>query len=134
MKIKSIYFFILLFSIATISCKKGEGLGGKATITGKVFVKSYNSTGSLVLKEYYGLDEDVYIVYGDNDYYDDKIATHFDGSYKFEYLMPGTYTIYTYSKDVTGNNTNPKIVLKKEVTITDKKEVVELDDFIIDDN
>ena len=56
------------------------------------------------------------------------------GAYKFDYLMPGNYTVYTYSKDVDGYADNPKILVLKEVTISDKNETVELDDFIIDDD
>ena len=135
MKIKRILFgflsFMMLFSI---SCRKGEGLGGKATIKGKVYEKLYNATGTFILKEYYLGDEDVYIVYGDNDFYDDKVATHYDGTYKFEYLMPGKYTLYVYSKDVTGSGISPQYVVKQEVTITQKDQVVTLEDFIIYDN
>jgi len=46
----------------------------------------------------------------------------------------GNYTVYTYSKDVDGSADNTKIVVLEEVTISDKKETITLDDFIIDDN
>ena len=134
MKMKSFFGIIILLTLVATSCRKGEGKGGKATITGKVYVDYYNQSGSSVDNSYYARDEDVFIVYGNNTFYDDKIATHYDGSYQFDYLMPGNYTVYTYSKDVDGGADNPKILVLKEVTISDKNEIVELDDFEIDDN
>ena len=134
MKIKSFFGIIILLALAATSCRKGEGKGGKATISGKVYVDYYNQSGSFIDKSFYARDEDVFIVYGNNTVYDDKIATHYDGSYQFDYLMPGNYTVYTYSKDVDGTADNSKILVLKEVTISDKNETVELDDFVIDDN
>ena len=134
MKMKSFFGIIILLALAATSCRKGEGKGGKATISGKVYVDYYNQSGSFIDKSFYARDEDVFIVYGNNTVYDDKIATHYDGSYQFDYLMPGNYTVYTYSKDVDGTADNSKILVLKEVTISDKNETVELDDFVIDDN
>jgi len=87
MKLKSFFGLIILFALFTISCRKGEGIGGKATITGKVYVDYYNQSGSSVLKSFYARDEDVFIVYGDNTFYDDKFATHYDGSYRKLYRV-----------------------------------------------
>jgi len=134
MKMKSFLGLIMLIGLSMSSCRKGEGKGGKATITGKVYVDYYNQSGSSIDKSYYARDKDVFIVYGNNTFYDDKVATHHDGSYQFDYLMPGNYTVYTYSKDVVGSADNPKILVLKEVTISDKNETIELDDFEIDDN
>ena len=127
---KSFFGIIILLALSITGCRKGEGKGGKAAITGKVYVHhcAYHD------KSYYARDKDVFIVYGNNTFYDDKVATHHDGSYKFDYLMPGNYTVYTYSKDVDGYADNPKILVLKEVIISDKNETVELDDFIIDDD
>ena len=116
------------------SCRKGEGPGGKATITGRIYVEYYNSTGTAILKEFYGADKDVYIIYGDNEIYDDNTATHFDGTFKFDYLRPGNYTIFAYSKDVTGTGPNPDIAVLKEVVISDNKETVDVGDIVIEDN
>jgi hypothetical protein len=134
MKMKSFFGIIILLALTVNSCRKGEGKGGKATITGKVYVDYYNQSGSSILKSYYARDEDVFIVYGTNTFYDDKVATHHDGSYQFDYLMPGNYTVYTYSKDVDGSADNPRILVLEEVTISDKNQTVELDDFEIADN
>ena len=134
MKMKSFLGLIMLIGLSMSSCRKGEGKGGKATITGKVYVDYYNQSGSSIDKSYYARDKDVFIVYGNNTFYDDKVATHHDGSYQFDYLMPGNYTIYTYSKDVDGSADNPRILVLEEVTISSKKETFDLDDFEVDDN
>tara|TARA_B110000285_G_scaffold184948_1_gene209690 strand:- start:262 stop:666 length:405 start_codon:yes stop_codon:yes gene_type:complete len=134
MKVKSFFGIIILLALSITSCRKGEGKGGKATITGKVYVHHYINLGAQNDKSYYARDKDVFIVYGTNTFYDDKVATHHDGSYQFDYLMPGNYTVYTYSKDVDGSADNPRILVLEEVTISSKKETVELDDFVIDDN
>ena len=134
MKMKSFLGLIMLIGLSMSSCRKGEGKGGKATITGKVYVDYYNQSGSSIDKSYYARDKDVFIVYGNNTFYDDKVATHHDGSYQFDYLMPGNYTVYTYSKDVDGSADNPRILVLEEVTISDKNQTVELDDFEIADN
>lgn len=45
-------------------------------------------------------DEDVYIIYGDeDDIYDDNIKTSYDGTFKFTNLRQGTYKIFAYSED-----------------------------------
>ena len=134
MKMKSFFGIIILLALMATSCRKGEGKGGKATITGKVYVQHYSNLGATPGISYYARDKDVFIVYGTNTFYDDKVATHHDGSYQFDYLMPGNYTVYTYSKDVDGSADNPRILVLEEVTISGKKETVELDDFVIDDN
>lgn len=97
---KSVLFFSIgLFALT--ACKKIEGEGGRSSISGNIMVDQklylngiYQSTVS-----FEGAKEDVYIVYGDEDVmYDDKIEASYDGSFKFSYLQPGTYTIFSYSK------------------------------------
>lgn len=45
-------------------------------------------------------DEDVYIIYGDDDeIFDDNTKTNFDGTFKFSNLREGTYKVFAYSKD-----------------------------------
>lgn len=39
---------------------------------------------------------DVFITYGDNTFNDDDVATNQDGSYVFNYLRKGDYTIHAY--------------------------------------
>ncbi len=123
---------LFLFSILTIgfsSCEKGEGEGGTSTIKGKIYVINYNSDFTDINSEYYGQEEDVYIVYGDDEIYNDSFETHYDGSYRFQYLRQGTYKIFAYSKDTLAPS--GKIAKEVIVTITEDDQVKELDDIVI---
>lgn len=81
---------------------------------------------------YNPVEEDVYIIYGgdaEDTYFDDDVKTSFDGSFEFEFLEKGTYRIFVYSKDNTVFG--GKVVEMQEVEITDKKQTIELDQFVI---
>ena len=97
MKLRLFFGIIILLGLSMSSCRKGEGKGCKATILWKVYVQHYTNLGATPGISYYARDKDVFIVYGNNTFYEDKVATHHDGSYKFDYLMPGNYTVYTLS-------------------------------------
>jgi len=85
-----------------------------------------NSLGQ-VLSEYYSADEDVYIMYGnEDDIYDDKFATSMDGSYTFTNLTLGTYTVFAYSRcDLCPSGDT---IVSKTIEITEKKK-----DYVIED-
>jgi hypothetical protein len=112
-------FTSLVFLALTLSCNKEPGRGGTSSITGKVNVYNINSLGDTT-DQYYGMDEDVYIIYGDNDLtYDDKFSCSYDGSYRFDYLTPGEYTIFAYSRcDTCDDGITPVF---KTIQIQDKK-------------
>jgi len=107
------------------SCKKDPGEGGTSSITGKVYAKDYNSTFTVLQGEYYAPDKWVFIIYGDNKDYGNKIRTSYDGTYEFKYLRPGTYHVYAYSKDST-LQTNAEIAVIKDVTISKQYKEVEV--------
>jgi hypothetical protein len=97
-----------VMALSLVACKKIEGEGGTGSITGKVMIdqKLYvNGTYSETIN-HEGALEDVYIVYGDDDLiYDDKVECNYDGTFKFKYLQPGTYTIFAYNEVFhTGSN------------------------------
>ena len=116
---------VLFFS----ACEKDEGKGGSATITGKIFVQDYNQEGELK-DEYYPGEYSVYLIYGDETTFGDKETTHFDGSYVFEYLYPGNYTVFAYSKcrECPGERE-----IKKYDMVLNKGEVKNLEDLIVED-
>lgn len=129
--LKKILLILLLPGLVFVSCKKEEGEGGTSSITGKIYVLDYNSAFTYIHDRYYGQDEDVFIVYGDHEYYDDKTSTNFNGVYRFGNLRKGKYTIFTYSDDTTFTEPSEKIVMKVEVEITKNNEEINLDDIII---
>ncbi len=113
--------FVFAFALlAQTGCKKVEGEGGTSKITGKITVQKYNSVGGLVGTPYDGFDEDVFIIYGaDNTAVSDKVTTSYDGTFEFNYLQKGTYTIFVYEDCTTCGG--GKQAVKTTVEITKKK-------------
>lgn len=108
MKQLSLILFLSILILGFTSCKKYEGEGGRSKITGKITVneKLYINGALAQTVSYPGATEDVYIVYGMQDsIFDDKIECNYDGSFSFNYLFPGTYTVYAYNEVFhTGNS------------------------------
>ncbi len=99
-------------------------------------MKSYNGNFASLLAEGEALEQYVYIQYGDDVNYGDRIRTNYEGKFEFNYLRPGKYKIYTYSKDPTDTDNidpNEMMAVIQEVELTDKKQVVELDTMVIYD-
>jgi len=113
------------------SCKKQPGEGGFATIKGRLYVKNYDPTFTVLLSEYYLPGESVYIIYGDNNEVGDNVRTTNDGTFTFNYLRKGKYKVYAIGKDITKPALNvPKETLV-EIEIKERKEVVNLNDLVI---
>lgn len=128
LKLLSVFFILVLF---LSSCEKEEGIGGTSEIKGKVYAFDYNAELTVLKSEYYAPEEDVYIIYGDDEIYSDDFKTHFDGSYHFQYLREGKYTIFAYSKDLSRTSPSGLITVKVEVEITRKNQTVEVEDIVI---
>ena len=92
------------------SCEKGPGEGGTSTISGKIMTYDLQHNDVIkrldTLNQYYSADRDVFIIYGDDtSLHDDSYKSSYDGSFHFQYLREGTYTIFVYSdceKDTSG--------------------------------
>ena len=92
---------ILIFSVILFSaCSKNPGVGGKASIYGVVNAIYVNEDSFDTIEVSGYPDTRVYIVYGDGNTQDDDTRTSPDGSFKFEFLNPGDYSIYTYSESL----------------------------------
>lgn len=132
---KKLILFSLLISgvLFGTSCSKEPGIGGNASIHGKVYAKYYDKFFQILHGEGYAADVDVYIVYGDDLSYSDKTKTSYDGTYEFKYLRKGKYTIYTYSKDSTLTIPSGTYAVVKEGEITGNKESLEIPDMLIYD-
>ena len=141
---KIITILLIGAAIGGISCKKPAGEGGTSTIRGLIHTKNYNSNFSLLQNEYPGADLDVYIIYGNDATYGNRIRSGPDGLFEFKYLRKGSYKIYVYSKDSlatvgppyskTNPNTNaPNMAVFRTVEIKDKKETVDAGTFTIYD-
>jgi hypothetical protein len=77
-------------------------------------------------------DEDIYIIYGDeDDTFDDRTRTSFDGSYKFQFLNKGNYRVFVYSEDTNLTTFGEKIPIILDAKISKNKSEVSLDDITI---
>ena len=122
-------------------CKKYEGEGGRSKITGKLTIneKLYINGVLSQTVSYPGATEDVYIVYGTQySIFDDKVECNYDGSFSFNFLFPGTYTVFAYNEvfntgnSITNNDDDyyTKVPVKFTVEIG-KNETVDLGEIVV---
>jgi len=111
-------------------CLKEEGEGGTCSITGKVYAYNYNAELTDLRSQYYAPDEDVYIIYGLDSVPSDRVQTGPTGIYRFDYLRPGTYTVYVMSKNVV-TRLPPEYAVKKTIQILGNNQVVHVEDIEI---
>ncbi len=130
MKIKSLKLITGFFSVVLLlGCKKMPGEGGSSTIKGVIIEKRMSSVGT-VITQYPATNEDVFIIYGDeNTFHDDRERTSYDGSFEFRYLQPGKYQIFTYEECPSCPGGKKEVHVEAE--ITSKKSVVDLDTIYI---
>jgi hypothetical protein len=130
MKIKSValLFFVVCFFT---SCKKEPGPGGKSNIKGKVYVKNYDLSFTILLSEYYEQGENVYITYGDESTIGDNVKTSYDGSFIFPYMRVGKYKIWAISKDSSSTDPAATKAIIQEIEIKERKGNVTVPDIII---
>jgi hypothetical protein len=119
-KLKSLFILLISFSILSISaCKKPEGEGGTGRIKGSVKAEQWNATFTVKQAEFAAMDEWVYIVYGSDISYGDRIRTNYNGEFEFKYLRAGNYKIYIYSKDKTLQSASGDIAVIKDLTVSE---------------
>ena len=124
-----VLFSFLLILIAFMGCSTLPGEGGTSTITGKVYVERYNASG-ILYQEYYGAEERVYIIYGDGTTYDEETKTSYDGTYQFQFLREGTYTVFSYSDCLTCEGSTEAVL--QTVEITENHQDVTVADIVIE--
>jgi len=125
-----IFKFIFSVSIALIfftACNK-EGKGGSATIKGTIMENLLISSLGKVdtAATYESKDTKVFIIYGDNETFDDDTRTSYNGKYEFDYLYEGEYTIYVYSECILHIDSCPSKseTFIEKITINSSKETV----------
>jgi hypothetical protein len=127
---KHCLIFLAILCIGLLfGCKKGPGEGGRASISGKVYLHDYNNSGIPVDSFYVG-EHRVYLIYGDDISFSKEVRTNYDGTYLFNYLLPGNYTVFTYSECL--NCPGKSVHVKKNTEINGSKQDKVLEDFIID--
>lgn len=86
---------LLLLLLLAAGCKKEEGIGGGGTIRGRMMVNEYS--GGAFVGTHEGMDERVYLVFGDDLAWGDDTRTNYNGVFEFQFLYPGDYTIVMYT-------------------------------------
>ena len=89
----------LILSLLAPSCGKSEGPGGTASISGRVTEKYFNDDYSLLIHERPAVDEEVFIVYGDQGTLGNRVRTNHRGRFSFAWLYPGNYEVFILSGD-----------------------------------
>ena len=124
---------IISFFLSITSCTKTEGIGGRASIKGKIIVNNINVLGQ-VIDSYDAQRQDVFIIYGnDNDTYNDDFKTSFDGSFEFKFLNKGNYEIFTFSECSSCAKGQDSLILIP-VIIEETKDSIDLGEIIIVNN
>ena len=119
-------FLLVLIGLVITSCTKEEGEGGSGSIKGFVYEYKINAFSLDTTARYAAADQDVYIIYGNEDtFYDDNIKTSYDGSFVFPYLQKGKYTVFVYEDCATCLSGKKEIL--RTIEITKKNQVIELD-------
>ena len=132
---KKIVFLISVMLVFS-SCEKSAGEGGTSVINGKVtyFTTSYNAQTSMMDTTYYPKSgKNVYIIYSDNeeDIFNDKTETDWNGNFHFQYLRKGDYTLYTYVDSLVVNSVNYDFPVFRHLNISEKNSTNIIEDFII---
>ena len=70
--LKNMFFFILTMFVS-MSCTKEPGVGGSASVTGKIYAEDYNTLGTPT-GEYYAQNYKVYLIYGNEGGAFDEVA------------------------------------------------------------
>ena len=127
------FFMVMVMLLVCMRCTKEPGVGGSATVTGKIYAKDFNTLGTST-GEYYAQNYKVYLIYGnEGGAFDDDVNTSHDGSFEFNYLQKGDYELFVYSDYsyclACGNLGDSVISLKFQ--ITDKKQELDLSDITI---
>lgn len=124
-------FLLLLIGAVFFSCSKEAGDGGNSTIYGKIIAYNYNAEFTVLRGIYPAADEYVYLIYGGDRSYSQRVRSNYDGIYEFKYLRPGDYTVYVYSKDSTLTLVSGIYAVIQKVKVDDKKQTVEAEDMKI---
>lgn len=129
MKYGKVFLAIMMMCFALSSCNNKEGEGGTGTIRGHVkLVHHPDDDYQLNVDTLYAAKTDVFIIYGDDEFYGDDTETNPDGLYQFEYLTPGRYTVFAYSTLATGE----KVAVAQSVNL-ERGQVAEVPTIYIHD-
>lgn len=125
---RRIIFIVFTIGVLFLGCEDKPGEGGQASIQGKVFVKYFPENCVQLLDSFYGVDEEVYIIAGDDPSYFERVRTGPDGTFWFPYLRTGSYQVYALSEVCSDIPTDKLEAITVDVNIEKRKQDVVLPD------
>jgi len=102
---KYLFLFVGVLLALSYGCTQDEGFGGNCHVSGVLVEQFYNDDYSMLLSEQPAKDEDIYILFGEENSIGENSSTSYSGNFAFNYLWPGSYTIYYYAP----NPENPEL-------------------------
>jgi len=129
MKKYGLLTLVLIFFLSLVSCKKGPGLGGEASISGKVRGVVYDKSFTKILDSSSIANWTMCIIYGSDLEVDGTQKTTYDGTFDFQYLREGQYTVYTYSRSHLTNLADSAVAVN--INISGKKQSYVIPDLVI---
>lgn len=90
-----------LIGFLSVSCEKSEGLGGSGSIAGVIIEQFYNDDYSEIVGSEPAVDEEIFILFGNDKAPGERVNTGTSGDFRFDYLYPGSYQIYYRSEDTS---------------------------------
>jgi hypothetical protein len=115
-----------LLDIGELTVANNNQIKGNAIIQGKVIATdlTYNSN-------YNASNRKVFLRRDGEVNYESSIYTNDEGYFLFSNIALGTYKIYTYSKDGTGNSNNINLPVEQDVLIEENNQNVVISDLHI---
>jgi hypothetical protein len=113
---KSFFSLFLLLLTLMLSCSQDEGIGGSSAILGVLTERVYSEDLVVLLSEQPAKKEDVFLLFGTDNFVGADTETSFTGHFKFDYLWHGNYTLFYYSIDTLGGlNERKEVVIPVKV-------------------
>jgi hypothetical protein len=116
--------FLIFLTLSFFACKKQPGLGGLATIKGKIFATDVTASGSVRDSGFLG-NQTVFISAAGDTYSFDNVKTSYDGSFEFKFLQKGDYDIWTFSNCDTCTWKQKKVLIPN-INISGRTETVDM--------
>lgn len=111
--------------ILTVTCKEFGSVPDAEDVNSPLLIdiEQQGSGGTVGSQEYVPVvDERVFLIYGDEEFYSEDVRTDANGNFQFKNLLKGKYTIYVFSEE--NSSTSSIISQTASVEITKNKEVV----------
>lgn len=113
---------MVIGALVFTSCTQDEGIGGNSHIKGVLIEKFYNKDFTVFQYELPAKDENLFILFGENNVVGDDAETSFTGNFQFNYLWPGNYQLYYFTDDTTKVSTEQTEIIHT-ITLEKNQEV-----------